>query len=179
MAILQGNLFLSRENYQGITLAYSCNALSNWSEFVSLAVLIYSYNPPFNWGKYQICSLRLLSIQFVSFSEYINYFSKLARFFGKNASQDATKLYIQKSDLPYLTATENNTAESLFVALLLKVLLDESNSLSSPVFVYHWGTYFSENKVFHTYIINLFVLVVYVNYEAQNLETAIIPDTFN
>lgn len=44
----------------------------------------------------------------------------LAQVFGANATQNATDLIIKKSDLAAvgLTASANNTAESLFVALL-------------------------------------------------------------
>jgi hypothetical protein len=40
--------------------------------------------------------------------------------FGANAVQDATTITILKADLPTLTASANNTAESLVVALSLK-----------------------------------------------------------
>lgn len=44
----------------------------------------------------------------------------LTQVFGANAVQDATTLTISKSDLIELTASSSNTAESLFVAMLLK-----------------------------------------------------------
>lgn len=44
----------------------------------------------------------------------------LSSVFGNGASQTSTTLTISKADLPGLTATANNTAESLLVALLLK-----------------------------------------------------------
>lgn len=40
--------------------------------------------------------------------------------FGANAVQTATTITISKADLPTLTASANNTAESLIVALSLK-----------------------------------------------------------
>lgn len=42
--------------------------------------------------------------------------------FGDNASQNINTLVIHKSDLPGLMPTTNNTAESLVVGILLKIL---------------------------------------------------------
>jgi hypothetical protein len=44
----------------------------------------------------------------------------LTQVFGSNATQTATELVISKADLTDLTASANNSAESLFVAILLK-----------------------------------------------------------
>lgn len=46
----------------------------------------------------------------------------LQEVFGSGATQDATTITILKSDLPGLTATSDNTAESLLVGILLKNL---------------------------------------------------------
>ncbi len=54
--------------------------------------------------------------------------------FGANATQDATKITIFKADLLGLTATENNTAESIIAALTLKLTtaLTEEKQISNP-----------------------------------------------
>lgn len=44
----------------------------------------------------------------------------LQQIFGAGATQTATELVISKADLTGLTATANNSAESLFVAIMLK-----------------------------------------------------------
>ena len=44
----------------------------------------------------------------------------LQQVFGANATQTATELTITKADLTGLTASANNTAESLLVGILLK-----------------------------------------------------------
>jgi hypothetical protein len=44
----------------------------------------------------------------------------LTEVFGANAAQTSTTITITKADLTGLTASANNTAESLFVAILLK-----------------------------------------------------------
>jgi hypothetical protein len=40
--------------------------------------------------------------------------------FGAGATQDATTITIQKTSLPRLTPSANNTAESLFTGIILK-----------------------------------------------------------
>lgn len=45
----------------------------------------------------------------------------LAEVFGNGASQTATNLVISKADLTGLTASASNTAESLLMAIVLKV----------------------------------------------------------
>lgn len=53
----------------------------------------------------------------------------LIQVFGTNATQTSTTLTIDKADLTGLTASSSNTAESLFVAILLKAAeyLTETN----------------------------------------------------
>lgn len=75
-------------------------------------------------------------------SDYTNYLSRLARFFGDNAKQNTTHLIIQKSDLPSLTPKLDNTAESLLIALLVRVMFYESNSLISTTVVTFFKTEF-------------------------------------
>ena len=60
----------------------------------------------------------------------------IAQLFGASATQTANTLTIQKADLATvgLTASANNSAESLFVALLLlaKNQLTDTNQTSNP-----------------------------------------------
>lgn len=44
----------------------------------------------------------------------------IAQIFGANATQDATTLTIHKADLPRLTPSATNTAESLLTGILLQ-----------------------------------------------------------
>ncbi|RAM50388.1 MAG: hypothetical protein C6Y22_17485 [Hapalosiphonaceae cyanobacterium JJU2] len=60
----------------------------------------------------------------------------LAELFGAGAIQNASNLTIQKADLPGLTASVNNRAEQLLVAIILKaqqqfqsILVDETGEL--------------------------------------------------
>lgn len=58
----------------------------------------------------------------------------LAQVFGANATQTATELIISKADLTGLTASANNSAESLFAAIGLKAqtTLNDSNQANNP-----------------------------------------------
>lgn len=49
--------------------------------------------------------------------------------FGPNATQNATTITIQKADLPRLTPSANNTAESLLTGILLQAqtVLSQTN----------------------------------------------------
>lgn len=79
-------------------------------------------------------SICIAQYQF-SIGDFANYYSSFARFFGVNAMQTSTHLTIRKSDLPRLSSLANNTAESLLIALLLQVLIYESNNLISNVYI--------------------------------------------
>ncbi|WP_375514430.1 hypothetical protein [uncultured Nostoc sp.] len=52
----------------------------------------------------------------------------LTDIFGTGATQDATSITIQKSSLPRLTASANNTSESLLTAILLKAQVSLSQT---------------------------------------------------
>lgn len=58
----------------------------------------------------------------------------LQMIFGTNATQTATTLTIQKADLPQLTATANNSGESLLAAILLlaKTILTPTRQETNP-----------------------------------------------
>lgn len=58
----------------------------------------------------------------------------LQQVFGAGATQTATTITITKADLTGLTASATNTAESLFVALLLKAgaSLTDANLQTNP-----------------------------------------------
>lgn len=58
----------------------------------------------------------------------------LTEVFGAGATQDANTITISKADLTGLTATANNRAEALFVAILLKAqaFLNTTNQGADP-----------------------------------------------
>jgi hypothetical protein len=63
-----------------------------------------------------------------------------------------------------LIPKSSNSAESLFVALLLRVLISESNDFISLVNVYKWGTFF---EIINEVPLVCTVLVVSVNVPAK------------
>lgn len=111
--------------------------------------------------------------------------------FGSSAVQDEAVLTITKAELPLLTPSANNTAESLLVAILLKsvenfqgILTDENNrpitdengtiitfdnlSLDFEILkVFRWNPYRSERLnqpiVVNPIIIELFTLSLYAD----------------
>lgn len=89
----------------------------------------------------------------------------MARFFGLNARQPITHLYIQKADLPGLSPLATNTAESLLVALLLRVNQHESNSLISRVVIDIFNQEFIKisnlSVIQSILLINRYLLVTY------------------
>jgi hypothetical protein len=56
----------------------------------------------------------------------------LEQLFGVNAVQDSQLFSINKADLPLLTPSANNTAESLLAALLLKAFENFQGQLTDP-----------------------------------------------
>ncbi|MEH1809644.1 hypothetical protein [Nostoc sp.] len=111
----------------------------------------------------------------------------LQELFGASASQSATELVIKKSDLVAvgLTATVNNRAEQLAVAIILKALekfqgtlsdengntiTDENNipieydnrNLWELIEIFHWGIYIPEGYVDR--LRNQFIIHSYILY---------------
>lgn len=56
----------------------------------------------------------------------------LEQLFGVNAAQDSQLVSINKADLPLLTPSANNTAESLLAASLLKAFENFQGQLTDP-----------------------------------------------
>ena len=104
----------------------------------------------------------------------------LQQLFGANAAQDAATLVIRKFDLPGLTPSSNNTAESLLVALLLQaseefegLLVDETGEavtdetgeaiaydqreLYEKLNVWFWKRQFTGGRVLDTFVIDAFI----------------------
>jgi hypothetical protein len=90
----------------------------------------------------------------LSQSDIINYQSNFQVLFGIDAIQDLLVLRIKKENLYYLQSSASNTAESLFVSLILKlVLLNSENNINLSG--YSWGTNISNNYRNDTFVINL------------------------
>lgn len=104
----------------------------------------------------------------------------LQQLFGANVTQNEQSIIIRKSDLPKLTPSANNTAESLLAAILLQawsefegLLMDETGEsigdetgeaigydqreFYEKLNVWFWQRQFIERKVLDTFVIDVFV----------------------
>ena len=104
----------------------------------------------------------------------------LQQLFGTAALQDSQTLTIYKADLPGLTPSANNTAESLLVSILLQawnefegLLVDElgeavvdelgeaigydQRELYEKLNVWFWKRQFTQSKILDTFIMDVFI----------------------
>lgn len=102
----------------------------------------------------------------------------LSEIFGDGATQDASTLIIQKADLPKLSTNQDNRAEQLLVALILKAipifqgeLVDENddyivdsdfnkinydNSELYKLVVNHWRVRVQDRKIINQFVIHTY-----------------------
>ncbi|MGL5925486.1 hypothetical protein [Chroococcidiopsis sp.] len=182
MAVLQAQAIDSNGYAANSTLFFQASITANIANgmqtiTVTLAAVSLAVGLPAN------ALLIAIAITSVSSGYFVNYLSRLARFFGIRARQDINYLYIQKSDLPLLAVSLSNTAESLLIALLLQVMLYESNSLISRVTVDAFKTEFatvnSRAVIRSILLIRLYSLVTRIeNFEIVD-SNAITPNSFN
>lgn len=179
MALLDGQIIASsaNANHSGI-YSNASGFINSKIADVNSTLLLYDFllinSKPASVNLSFNCNVALNSL-------YQNYLSSFARFFGEGSKQDTTKIYIDKASLPRLTLG-NNTAESIFVALLLQANLFESNSLISKVVVEQFKTSLvSRNNqayVNYAFVIKLYLLIIYIDDEMQNYNAPHIPDTY-
>lgn len=100
----------------------------------------------------------------------------LRQLFGKNAAQDNQTLIIHKSDLPYLTASDNNRAEQLLIAILLQAHKHFEGRFVDP----NNEAVTDENNTFITYNNSELYKKMQINYWRRQYlrETYRIQDTF-
>jgi len=100
-------------------------------------------------------------------------------FFGSSAVQTINSITIQKSDLPGLTRTVNNTAESLFVGLLC-IALSGKNIVEFPGITFkYWGYGKDGNKRIDTVLVDIRNKLTVINtYEIQDITTTVDPDDY-
>lgn len=108
----------------------------------------------------------------MSFRNYSTFFQLV---FGVNAVQSASLLKIKKADLTGIQAVSNNTAESLFVALLLQMFAFNNNN-NKNLNTYKWGSNVNNNILTHTLILELFNQLVALNtYEIPEPDNIVNP----
>lgn len=81
--------------------------------------------------------------------------------FGTRAKQTSAYLKIDKRDLQGTAYSGNNTVQSLFVALIIKAISSEFNTLANNLHIRYWRTLLSENNGFSLEQI-IFLIQVYV-----------------
>ena len=188
MAVLQGSdifaasgYFLnSTSNFKSDISALSGYTVASLGIITALPAVAISYFVPS-----LIFSNGLITL---SLGQFQNYQSSFARFFGVNASQNSSYLYIKKSDLPLLNNSINPTGEALFIALLLQIQKYECNSLISTVYINTFQHYFEVSPKplsIWVLVINLYLKMVYdpslapiFNNQITNYSTAINPNDF-
>lgn len=115
---------------------------------------------------------------------YQDYFSSFARVFGVNARQDGSKIYLSKFDLSQLTAHSTNSAQSIFVALLLQVLVNDSNSLLSAFAIQFWKAQLikvdNQPRILTTLLVDFYIpAILNARSEIVNANQLIIPSDYN
>lgn len=115
---------------------------------------------------------------YFAFGTY-NPINVFAFIFGSNAVQTSTQLIINKSDLIGLTPNINNTAESLFVSIILRLLTGNNNVNFIKLNCVYWGGGYINNKRVDTIILNFYKLLTVINeYEIQNISSSINPNDY-
>ncbi len=84
-----------------------------------------------------------------------------ALIFGSHATQDTSTLTIVKADLVGLTPSENNTAESLFAAILTSLLSGERTINFLKLTIDYWGYGYTANQRIDTLLIHFFKIAEY------------------
>lgn len=74
--------------------------------------------------------------------------------FGENASQNINSIVISKSDLIGLTPDVSNTAESLIVAIIYRILANKSKVFTPKIDLDYWGFGYDGNTKVNTVLIN-------------------------
>ena len=162
------------------------NAVSNTSYDLSkinyIDVLFVIFADPYKFDSFTNTTVFSIANP-SSLGNYYKYDSSFVRFFGLNARQNANSLFINKSDLPLLTARLFNTAESLLIAILLQVEKYESNSITSNIVVTFWKTGIQErnNQRYKRiiYLVILNAILKYNRFESIKANDLIAPSDYN
>ncbi|BAZ36971.1 hypothetical protein NIES4101_28920 [Calothrix sp. NIES-4101] len=105
----------------------------------------------------------------------INYQSSFQVFFGADSRQSLSNLIIKKSDLLGLTPNVNNTAESLFVAVLVNLIINNTNINNDNIKVSKWRTIINDNTRNNIILIQLFNTITLENNELPENNNVINP----
>ncbi|MBW4642923.1 MAG: hypothetical protein KME23_07995 [Goleter apudmare HA4340-LM2] len=99
------------------------------------------------------------------------------RLFGAGFTQSIAIIQFGKTDLTGLKPAPNNTAESLFVGIIMR-LLQGLNSRGNADINY-WGSALNGNKRTDVFVINFYVAVTYTDtYEIDDLPNPYNPNIY-
>lgn len=188
MAVLQAQTTASNGYFLNSIAALQSNRIAFFSNPVN-SLLSYGATPTEAIGARQSGLVFFSYYQTVSLGKYQDYQSSFARFFGVSAYQNNDFLYIKKTDVGVQPLT-NSTAESLFVGILLRALIEESNSLLSNVYISLFRKYIEPGRqplIVTNLVINLYMKIIYESVESSellnnvmiNYTTVLTPNQFN
>lgn len=120
----------------------------------------------------------IILVHSVNSSAFINQLSVFQLIFGTLSNQSSSSITINKSEFNSLTASANNRAESLFVAILLR-LLQLSTYANEKIESKLWGVSAENGKRTHTIVISLKNKLNAVNsYEMPDYDSLIKPGDY-
>jgi hypothetical protein len=96
-----------------------------------------------------------------------NLLSKSQIYLGFNATQNQNYLVFKKADLTGLTPTSNNTAESLLVGIVNRLIDTVKTDKRLEANVSYWGAFTQSGAVEKTIEIKFYNLLSIVEYEIQ------------
>ena len=99
--------------------------------------------------------------------------------FGENASQSNLTIVINKNDLIGLSPSFDNTAESLLVGILVKLLINQKIMFAGKLNFEYWGYGFIDDKKVDTILIKAYSLLSTTDtYEIANYNNQVSPNNY-
>jgi hypothetical protein len=99
--------------------------------------------------------------------------------FGANATQSINHLTINKADLIGLTAHPSNTAESLLIGIIGRILIGKNNVFTPKIDFNYWGYGINEGMRTDTVLIKFNrLLAITDTYEINDTATPLTPTDF-
>jgi hypothetical protein len=110
---------------------------------------------------------------------FVNQLTTFQALFGLGSYQSNSSITIKKAELPNLTSSLNNSAESLVVALLLLWAAYTKGKIDGKVSVNRWGVYFADGKVRYILEVNFYRQFVVISNEIQEISDPLVPSSFS
>ena len=111
-------------------------------------------------------------------SNFVNQLTTFQALFGITSYQSATAIYIKKAELAGLTIKNNNSAESLLVALLLLWVKYAKGKIDGKISIDRWGVYLADSKVRYVLSANFYRQLTVIDNEVQQISDSFTPGDF-